>query len=51
MTFKNRKKLYDTYIERGMTSHAKAIAKGHPDVLDKPVEKEEAPKTKSKGKK
>ena len=48
MTYKNRKKLYDTYVERGMLKHAEAIAKIHPDVLNKPVEKEES---KSKGKK
>lgn len=45
MTFKNRKKLYDTYIERGMTERAEAIAKAHPDVLEQPKE------TKSKVKK
>ena len=46
MTYKNRKKLYDTYIERGMTSHAEAIAKGHPDVLEKPKEETKSKKGK-----
>ena len=41
MTYANRKKLYDHYVKEGMTERAEAIAKAHPDVLDK--SKEETP--------
>lgn len=51
MTFENRKKLYDYYVEKGMTERAEAIAKGHPDVLEKPKEEKPEKETKSKGKK
>ncbi len=49
MTFKNRKKLYDHYVKEGMTEKAEAIAKGHPDVLEKKVE-EKSNSKKVKGK-
>jgi len=51
MTFENRKRLYDIYVERGMTERAEAISKVHPDVLEKPKEEKPVKETKSKGKK
>ncbi len=61
MTYANRKKRYDIYIERDDKVHAEALAKAYPDVLEDSSSgnrskapnvleqpKEEKPKTKSK---